>query len=100
MPTNTTTIANQTATNSTITQQIIHHAWGLGKALNDWLQATLVPILAPYLGQSLARVAIYILLILGGLYTAKKLVDGWMRYVLIAVVVLLLLAYISGGGGG
>ncbi len=99
MPTNaTTTIANQTA-NSTI-QQIWIHAKGLASALNNWLQATLVPILSPYLGEQLARVFIYVLLILGGLYTAKKLVDGWMRYVLLAAVVLLLLAFVSGGGGG
>jgi len=74
----------------TIIQQVI----SLAGNLNKLITSALVPILAPYFGETTARIIIYVVLILGTLFIANRILEGWMKYVLLFAAVFLVVAFL------
>jgi hypothetical protein len=88
---NTTTTATPT---SDSIKTIIDQLLALAKSLNELITRALVPILAPYFGEATARILIYVILILGSLWAANRVLEGWIKYVLIFAAIFLVAAFL------
>jgi hypothetical protein len=88
---NATTTATPT---SDLVKTIIDQLLALAKSLNELITSILVPILAPYFGEAAARILIYVILILGSLWAANRIFEGWIKYVLIFAAIFLAAAFL------
>ena len=71
----------------------IYYFFELVKFVNDQISRSLVPILAPYIGLTLARITVYLILMLGLIYIAGKYLDGLAKYITLMIVFFLLITY-------